>query len=128
MFRHHTVLESPLSRIDTVQSPGLKEDPEVPAHTKRRRLTVAFKLTVLEPVQTLKSQGHGAVGAYLRKERLYYSAVRTWERLQAEGKLTSSYSLRRMPYLVRDNPSMVASLMQGNSLPKVRWKHSSLPD
>jgi len=32
----------------------------------------------------------GRLGAYLRKEGLYYSSVRLWERLQAQGKLTSS--------------------------------------
>ena len=70
--------------------PAQPQDPEVPAASGRRRLTVAFKLKVVETVQALRSQGHGAIGAYLRKEGLYYSSVRTWERLKAEGKLTSS--------------------------------------
>jgi hypothetical protein len=64
--------------------------PEVVARPKRRRHTLAYKLKVLETVAALQAQGHGAVGAYLRKEGLYYSSVRTWERLQAEGKLTIS--------------------------------------
>jgi hypothetical protein len=50
---------------------------------------VAYKLKVLETVAALRARGHGAVGAYLRKEGLYYSSVRTWERLQAQGQLTS---------------------------------------
>lgn len=63
---------------------------EVVAHPGRRRHTVAYKLKVLETVSVLRSQGNGAIGAYLRKEGLYYSSVRLWERLQAHGKLTSS--------------------------------------
>ena len=63
---------------------------EVVARTKRRPHTLAYKLKVLETVAALRTQGHGAIGAYLRKEGLYYSSVRTWERLQAEGKLTIS--------------------------------------
>ena len=64
--------------------------PEVVARPKRRRHTLAYKLKVLQTVAALRSQGHGAVGAYLRKEGLYYSAVRTWEHQQSQGRLTSS--------------------------------------
>jgi transposase len=66
-----------------------KPDPEVVPRTTRRYLTVAYKLKVLETVATLREQGHGAVGAYLRKEGLYYSSIRSWERLRDHGLLTS---------------------------------------
>lgn len=45
---------------------------------------------VLETVAALRSEGHGAIGAYLRKEGLYYSSVRTWERQQSQGRLSST--------------------------------------
>lgn len=64
-------------------------DPEVVARTNRRRHTIAYKLKVIKVVADLRSEGHGAVGAFLRKEGLYYSTVRTWERLAAKGQLVS---------------------------------------
>ncbi len=62
---------------------------EVVARAIRRRLSLAYKLKVLETVSHLRTQGHGAVGAYLREEGLYYSSVRAWERLHANGELTA---------------------------------------
>ena len=64
-------------------------DTEVVARAARRRLSLAYKLNVLETVTYLRTQGHGAVGAYLRQEGLYYSSVRAWERLHANGELTA---------------------------------------
>ena len=63
---------------------------EVVARPKGRRHTLAYKLKVLETVAALRSEGHGAIGAYLRKEGLYYSTVRTWERQQSQGRLSST--------------------------------------
>jgi hypothetical protein len=63
--------------------------PEVVARQTRRRLTVAYKLKVLDAVESLRSQGQGAIGAYLRAEGLYYSNVRTWEQQRSKGLLAS---------------------------------------
>jgi hypothetical protein len=68
----------------------LRPDPEVVARSHRRNLTVGYKLKVLETVSALREQGHGEVGAYLRKEGLYYSSIRSWERLRDQGLLTST--------------------------------------
>jgi transposase len=65
-------------------------DPEVVARPRRRNLTVPYKLKVLETVAALREQGHGEVGAYLRKEGLYYSSISSWERLRDQGLLTST--------------------------------------
>jgi len=67
-----------------------RPDSEVVPRATRRYLTVAYKLKVLETVAALREQGQGAVGAYLRKEGLYYSSIRSWERLRDQGLLTSS--------------------------------------
>ena len=67
-----------------------KPDPEVVARPHRRNLTVAYKLKVLETVTVLREKGQGTVGAYLRKEGLYYSSIRSWERLRDKGLLTST--------------------------------------
>jgi transposase len=67
-----------------------RPDSEVVPRATRRYLTVAYKLKVLETVAALREQGQGAVGAYLRKEGLYYSSIRSWERLRGQGLLTST--------------------------------------
>ena len=67
-----------------------RPDPEVVARSTRRRLTVAYKLKVLDTVAALRDQGRGAIGAYLRKEGLYYSNVATWERQRSQGILTAA--------------------------------------
>jgi len=67
-----------------------KPDPEVIVRPHRRNLTVRYKLKVLETVAVLREQGQGAVGAYLRKEGLYFSSIRYWERLRDQGLLTST--------------------------------------
>jgi len=69
---------------------SVRPDSEVTPRAKRRYLTVAYKLKILETVAALREQGHGSVGAYLRKEGLYYSSIRTWEKLRDQGRLTSS--------------------------------------
>ena len=68
----------------------IKPDPEVVARPRRRNLTVSYKLKVLETVAALREQGQGAIGAYLRKEGLYYSSISSWERLRDQGLLTST--------------------------------------
>lgn len=68
----------------------IKPDPEVVVRPHRRNLTVAYKLKVLETVETLKEQGEGTIGAYLRKEGLYYSSIRYWARLRDNGLLTGT--------------------------------------
>lgn len=65
---------------------------EVEVRHTRRRHTIAYKLRVLETVEALRTDGGGAMGAYLRKEGLYYSTVRKWAQNQEQGKLTSTRS------------------------------------
>ena len=67
-----------------------RPDSEVVPRATRRYLTVAYKLKVLETVAALREQGQGAVGAYLRKEGLYHSSIRYWEKLRDQGLLTKS--------------------------------------
>lgn len=66
-------------------------DPEVkPSERTRRRLTIGYKLKVIATVEELRSQGEGAIGAYLRKEGLYYATVHKWAKLQEKGLLTKN--------------------------------------
>src|SRR4030043_402821 len=65
-----------------------KIDPEVVVHLTRRRLTNSYKLKVVNMVDSLRAEGNGAIGAYLRKEGIYYSMVHKWAHLRDQGALT----------------------------------------
>jgi transposase len=64
-------------------------DPEVEASHHRRTHTIGYKIRVIETVASLRESGQGAIGAFLRKEGLYYSMVRRWEKQQAAGVLVA---------------------------------------
>jgi transposase len=66
-----------------------KPDPEVVARITRRRLTTSYKLKVLKQVDNLRHEGNGAIGAYLRKEGLYYSMVHNWGKQRDQGLFSS---------------------------------------
>lgn len=65
---------------------------QVEVRHARRRHTIAYKIRVLETVADLRTDGGGAIGAYLRKEGLYYSTVRKWVQSHEQGKLTLTRS------------------------------------
>jgi transposase len=75
--------------------PGVESIPpdvEVVAHKTRRRLTVGYKIRVIETVTELKANGSSSIGSYLRKEGLYYSSVRKWMQQHERGELTATKS------------------------------------
>lgn len=74
-----------LSAVTPAQT--VPPDCEVEHHSTRRRLTVAYKLKVLERFDELQKSGNGTVGAYLRAEGLYYSSVQKWKRQHESGTL-----------------------------------------
>jgi transposase len=61
---------------------------EVEAPMPRRRLTVAYKIRIVETMKAVKAEGGGSIGAFLRKEGLYYSTVRKWAEQYDRGALT----------------------------------------
>jgi transposase-like protein len=65
---------------------------EVVARKTRRRLTIGYKIRVIETVAELKANGSSSIGSYLRKEGLYYSSVRKWIEQQERGELSSTKS------------------------------------
>jgi hypothetical protein len=74
--------------VPTVSVHARTVDPQVPILKKRRNLTIAFKRQVITKVKRLRSQGFGAVGAYLRKIGVYYSSLKIWERQVRDGILS----------------------------------------
>jgi hypothetical protein len=70
-------------------------DPQVKPTTIRRAFTTAYKLSILE--QADQCQGHGEVGALLRREGLYSSHLSSWRRLRREGTLQALKNNKRGP-------------------------------
>ena len=60
-------------------------DPEVSARPKRRRFTAAYKARIVEEAQRCTEPGE--IGALLRREGLYSSALTQWRRQYQAGAL-----------------------------------------
>lgn len=81
-------------------SSGETPDPQVKSKTIRRAFTTAYKLSILG--QADQCQGHGEVGALLRREGLYSSHLSTWRRLRREGTLQALKNNKRGPKATLD--------------------------
>lgn len=87
-FRSSETEGAPPSRVN-LRATGVSDDrpnPEVTNHPKRRRYTEGYKRKVVEEVSTLRLSGNGQIGDYLRKEGIYYSMVRKWEKKFSQNK------------------------------------------
>jgi transposase-like protein len=60
-------------------------DPEVVAKAQRRKFTAEYKLGIVEEADRVTDPG--AIGALLRRERLYSSHLVEWRRLRDAGAL-----------------------------------------
>jgi transposase len=86
-----TPVASEEGRRPTEQATGVTPpDPEVLPMKKRRNLTVAYKIKIVETITALRKENHGGVGAFLRKEGLYHSMVKKWEQQVNEGTLIAT--------------------------------------
>lgn len=65
--------------------PAAAPDPEVSARPHRRRFTPAYKARIIEEAQ--RCTGPGEIGALLRREGLYSSALTQWRRQYQAGAL-----------------------------------------
>jgi len=74
-------------------------DPEVVAQAKRRRYTAEYKQRILAEAD--QARDSGGIGALLRREGLYSSALVTWRRERAAGILQSLSPQRRGPKVKR---------------------------
>jgi len=92
MLQTNNIPKTPVAseggRRPTEQATGVTPpDPEVLPRQKRRNHTTAYKIKIVETVRALRAEGHGSVGGFLRKEGLYYSMVKKWERQVNDGTL-----------------------------------------
>ena len=71
------------SSLETTRSST--PDPEVVEKARRRRFSARYKLKILEQADRCREPGE--VGALLRREGLYWSNLRTWQRQRKQGSL-----------------------------------------
>jgi transposase-like protein len=77
-------------QADKISENGLiqvqRPDPEVLPRAKRRNFTASYKLWVLAEADKCRQQP-GQIGALLRREGLYSSHLRTWQRQREAGQM-----------------------------------------
>jgi transposase len=78
---------------------GPMPDPEVPERPVRRRFSAQYKLDILAEID--RATEPGAIGAILRRERLYSSHLVDWRRARDHGALEA---LARPSGRPRPNP------------------------
>ena len=110
-------------------------EPEVLEKPVRRRYTAEYKLRILEEAD--RCTEHGQLGALLRREGLYSSHLRTWQKQRDEGMLNGLTPKKRgrKPKLKdplaeenrrlrRENERLVARLKQAEIIIDVQKKLS----
>lgn len=75
----------PNAGADNRPAAAAAPDPEVSARPHRRRFTPAYKARIVEEAQ--RCTGPGEIGALLRREGLYSSALTQWRRQYQAGAL-----------------------------------------
>ena len=76
--------------------------PEISATPRRRTFTAQEKLRIL--AETDRAAETGKVGAILRREGLYSSALTDWRRLRDAGAIGALIPARRGPKVAEPNP------------------------
>src|SRR5664279_4058151 len=99
--------------------PRAVADPEVPEKTVRRKFTAAYKLRILKEAESCTKLGQ--VGALLRREGLYASALTLWRRQVNQGLVPKKRGplaqkpdprVRRIAELERENGKLHHKLKQ----------------
>ena len=114
-----------------------RPDPEVLETKPRRRFTAKYKLSILAEVDACTEPGE--IGALLRREGLYSSNIRTWQRQLQEGALKGlspkkrgrkkhevNPLAKRVAELERDNTKLAKKLKQAETIIEVQKKISEI--
>jgi len=111
-------------------------DPEVSARPKRRRFTAAYKARIVEEAQRCTEPGE--VGALLRREGLYSSALTQWRRQYQAGALEALKDDQRgrkrtrdardqeLQRLQRDNARLNKKLRQAELIIEIQKKVAAM--
>jgi transposase len=108
---------------------GTDSEVTPPANKKKRHLTAAYKLRVLEEIEDLP---YGQIGAYLRREGLYSSQIAQWRKQREAGKLAGlapqkrgpkvDETAQRLAELERENEQLRSKLAQAEVIIAVQKK------
>jgi len=116
--------------------PVAAPDPEVSARPHRRRFTPAYKARIVEEAQ--RCTGPGQVGAMLRREGLYSSALTQWRRQYQAGVLEALKDDKRgrkptrdardeeLQRLRRDNQRLGKKLHQAELIIEIQKKVAAM--
>lgn len=111
-------------------------DPEVSAKPKRRRFTSAYKARIVE--KALACTESGQIGALLRREGLYWSALTLWKRQYQTGALKALNDTKRgrkrtcdgrdveIEQLRRDNARLTKKLKQAEAIIDIQKKVAAI--
>jgi transposase-like protein len=111
-------------------------DPEVSARPKRRRFTAAYKARIVEEAQRCTEPGE--IGALLRREGLYSSALTQWRRQYQAGALKGLRDDKRgrkrtrdprdeeLQRLRRDNERLNQKLRQAELIIEIQKKVAAM--
>lgn len=94
MQNNGTALQPPAPPTSPPEALEARPNPEVvpaPAKAKRRQFTASYKLQVLEDTDRLPD---GEIGAYLRKQGLYFSHLTTWRSLRKDDVLAKLAAMK----------------------------------
>jgi transposase len=98
----------------TVSPPERRPNSEVVAQAKRRRYTAEYKERILAEAD--KARDFGSIGALLRREGLYSSALVAWRRERAAGILQGLSPQRRGPKVKRDAVAVEMQQLRSENL------------
>ena len=113
--------------------PKAVPDPEVPEKTVRRKFTAAYKLRIIREAESCTELGQ--VGALLRREGLYASALTLWRRQVTQGLVPKKRGplaqkpdprVRRIAELERENGKLSHKLKQAELIIDVQKKVAEL--
>ena len=116
-----------------ITHPKAVPDPEVPEKTVRRKFTAAYKLRILKEAERCTEPGQ--VGALLRREGLYASALTLWRRQVKQGLVPKKRGpvaqrpdphVRRIAELERQNEKLAHKLKQAELIIDVQKKVAEL--
>ncbi len=89
-------------RRPTLVAAPVASSPELSDRPRRRTFTAQDKLRILAEAD--RATGTGGIGAVLRREGLYSSALTDWRRLRDAGALGALTPAKRGPTATRANP------------------------
>ena len=101
-----------------VEVPAAAPETEVSAKARRRRFTAEYKCRVLKEADRCTRSGE--IGALLRREGLYSSALTAWRAARERGALVGLTAKKRGPWAKRVDPRDRTIAAQEREL--AQWK------